>query len=203
MAVYYFYKICSLDNEFIYIGSTTNFKKRMIEHKSNCYNKNLKLYNIKLYSTIRNNAGFDNFIFEIIDSIESDDKNIVLEHEQELMIKYNSNLNTYRSFISNAQKKAEIKINKKQYYNINKEYFQQYTIDNKEKIQQYRIDNKEQIRLKKNKKHICACGREYTNSNRKRHTKSSQHKKFEEQQIIYNTTNNITNNITFNITIQK
>ena len=114
MAVYYFYKICSLNNEYIYIGSTTNFKKRIAEHKSNCYNKNLKLFNIKLYSTIRNNAGFDNFVFEIIESINTDDKEIVLKHEQELMIKYNSNLNTNNAYISEEDKKQQqkdIKIN--------------------------------------------------------------------------------------------
>ena len=44
------------------------------------------------------------------------------------------------------------------------------------------------------------CGREYTQSNKNRHTKSTKHKNFE-QQIINNTTNNIT--INFNITIQQ
>ena len=92
MTVYYFYKICSLDNEFIYIGSTANFNKRVLEHKSNCYNEKSKKYNYKLYSTIRSNGGFDNFCFNIIKSIETDDKTNVLKHEQELMIKYNSNL---------------------------------------------------------------------------------------------------------------
>jgi hypothetical protein len=91
------------------------------------------------------------------------------------MIKYNSNLNNNRSFISDEDKKQYQK--------------------------QYRIDNRHKILLKNNEKYICACGREYTFINRKRHTKSSQHKKFEEQQIINNTTNNIT--INFNITIQK
>ena len=90
------------------------------------------------------------------------------------MILYNSNLNTIKSFMSDD--------------------------DRKQYLKQYRIENKEQIRLKKNEKFTCACGREYTYSNRKRHTNSSKHKNFE-QQIINNTTNNIT--INFNITIQK
>jgi hypothetical protein len=177
MAVYYFYKICSLDNKYIYIGSTTNFKKRIAEHKSNCNTPNSKKFNYKLYKTIREHNGFENFIFDIIESINTDDKLIVLKREQELMIKYNSNLNNNRSFISDEDKKQYQK--------------------------QYRIDNRHKILLKNNEKYICACGREYTFTNRKRHTKSSQHKKFEEQQLMNNTTNNITNNITFNITIQK
>ncbi len=207
MTVYYFYKICSLDNEYIYIGSTKNFKKRVVDHKSNCYNKNLKLYNIKLYSTIRNNAGLNNFVFEIIESINTDDREIILKHEQDLMIKYNSNLNTNRSFITDEDKKQYKKQYQKQYQIDNKEQIQQYKIDNKEQIQQllkqYKIKNRDKILLKNNEKHICACGREYTYTNRKRHTESSKHKKFEEQQLINNTINNITNNITFNITIQK
>ena len=147
MAVYYFYKICSLDNTFIYIGSTTNFNKRMNDHKSNCYNEKSKKYNYKLYKTIRENNGIENFIFEMIESMTTDDKEIVLKHEQQLIIKYNSNLNTYRSFMSDEDKKQY----QKQYRIDNKEQLQQqkkqYIIDNKEQIRQqkkqYRIDNKE------------------------------------------------------------
>ena len=108
MTVYYFYKIWSLDNEYIYIGSTKNFNKRIVEHKSNCNCEKSKKYNYKLYSTIRNNAGVDNFIFDIIDSIETDDKQIVLKHEQELMIKYNSNLNTYKAYLTEAEREQII-----------------------------------------------------------------------------------------------
>ena len=205
MTVYYFYKICSLDNEFIYIGSTTNFNKRMSDHKSNCYNEKSKLYNIKLYATIRNNAGFDNFLFEIINSFETDDREIILKHEQELMIQYNSNLNTNRSFLSDYEKKQyknqynidnkeQIKQKKQQNYNINRDEILQ-------KHKQYRIDNREKIRLKSKEQYMCDCGRLYTYGHRKRHIESSKHKKFEEQQIVNNTTNNIT--INYNITIQK
>ncbi len=160
MTVYYFYRIYSLNNDYVYIGSTTNYKKRILNHKYNCNNNKAERHNIKLYSIIRKNGGINNFLFEIMECIETDDKLFVLKYEQALMIKYNSNLNNNRSFISDADKKKE-----------------------------------------KYEKITCACGREYTYSNRKRHTKSSQHKKFEEQQIINNTTNNIT--INFNITIQK
>ena len=107
MAVYYFYKICSLDNEYIYIGSTIDFKKRMQKHKSNCNTPNSKKFNYKLYKTIREHNGFENFIFDIIESINTDDKLIVLKREQELMIKYNSNLNMIRSFVSDIEKKQQ------------------------------------------------------------------------------------------------
>ena len=175
MTLYYFYKICSLDNEYIYIGSTTNFKNRMITHKSNCYNKKSVKYNFKLYSTIRRNGGFNNFCFNIIKSIETDDKKNVLKQEQELMILYNSNLNTIKAFTSEEEKKQQKK--------------------------QYRIDNKFNLNLKAKEKINCHCGRHYTRSHKSDHLQSKKHKEFEENKNINNSTNNIT--INFNITIQK
>jgi hypothetical protein len=46
-----------------YVGHTTNFKQRKIEHKYACCNENSKSYNGKVYSFIRNNGGFDNWDF--------------------------------------------------------------------------------------------------------------------------------------------
>lgn len=46
-----------------YVGHTTNFKQRKIEHKYACCNENSKSYNGKVYSFIRNNGGFDNWVF--------------------------------------------------------------------------------------------------------------------------------------------
>ena len=160
MTVYYFYRIYSLNNDYVYIGSTTDFKKRISTHKHYCNNEKSKKYNIKLYKTIRQNNGFENFIFEIIETIETDNKKIVLEKEQELMIKYNSNLNTNKAYTSEEYKKQQ-----------------------------------------KYEKITCACNGRYTRAHKSEHLKSKKHKKFEEQQIINNTTNNIT--INFNITIQK
>jgi len=41
----------------IYVGSTTDFKTRKYHHKGNITNENRNTYNIKLYKTIRDNAG--------------------------------------------------------------------------------------------------------------------------------------------------
>ena len=45
----------------VYVGHTTNFTKRKALHKSNCNNINSKNYNLKIYNTIRNNGGFENW----------------------------------------------------------------------------------------------------------------------------------------------
>ena len=108
MKVYYFYKICSLDNEYIYIGSTKNVRHRISQHKSDCNNNKSKKYNYKLYLHIRQNGGLDNFYFDIIESINTNDKEIVLKQEQYLMNKYNSNLNTNRAFLSEDEKNKKI-----------------------------------------------------------------------------------------------
>jgi len=40
----------------IYIGSTFNFKQRVIQHKSRCTNEKSKSHNLKIYKTIRMNG---------------------------------------------------------------------------------------------------------------------------------------------------
>ena len=56
-------KIC----EYVYIGSTTDFKERLWKHKSCCNNENGKGYNCNVYKTIRDNGGFDNWTMSIIE----------------------------------------------------------------------------------------------------------------------------------------
>ena len=168
MKVYYFYKICSLDNEYIYIGSTRNLRHRISQHKSDCNNNKSKKYNYKLYLNIRQNGGLDNFYFDIIESINTNDKEIVLKQEQYLMNKYNSNLNTNRAFLSEDEKK---------------QYNRQYN-------NQYRIDNNEIINNKKKEKFTCACNGRYTKTHKAEHLKSKKHKQFEQQEIINNKTYN-------------
>ena len=54
------YKIvCNdLDVKYTYVGSTENFTRRKCEHKRRC---NDATRTNKLYNTIRDNGGFDNF----------------------------------------------------------------------------------------------------------------------------------------------
>ena len=55
------YKIAHRYSPYVYIGSTTNFDRRKYEHKSRCYNKKGEQYNGKIYQTIRELGGWDNF----------------------------------------------------------------------------------------------------------------------------------------------
>lgn len=67
------YKIYCLDENIkdYYIGSTTNFHKRKISHKTKCNNVNDIGYNMLLYKFIRANGGYNNWTFEILETFES------------------------------------------------------------------------------------------------------------------------------------
>jgi len=66
---YTFYKISHAGYpELLYIGSIKDFQKRKIKHKSDCYNENLRTYNVQLYQFIReNNINYDSITIEIIE----------------------------------------------------------------------------------------------------------------------------------------
>ena len=57
----------------LYVGSTWNFKKRLLMHKSECYNPKRKNYNYNIYKFIRATDVWEAFQFTIIDTIETDD----------------------------------------------------------------------------------------------------------------------------------
>ena len=142
MPEYIYYKIVSKDNNIkdCYVGKTTNFKRRIIEHKSICNNVNLKNYNLKIYKFIRENGGINNWEFIEIEKSEYDDKNSAFK-ERELIEELNANLNI---IIPSRTKK--------EYYENNKEYFKEnnkeYNNNNKDKAKEYRKNNKEVLNQK-------------------------------------------------------
>ena len=79
--------------EEIYIGSTCNYKRRMIQHKSVCFNsKLLKSYNMPLYKAIRANDGiYDSKIIYTL--LDGEDKFTV---EREWYDKLKPTLNGYK-----------------------------------------------------------------------------------------------------------
>jgi predicted GIY-YIG superfamily endonuclease len=61
---YIIYKICCDDlPEYIYVGSTKSIIKRKSQHKIHCNNGNTR----KLYTTIRENGGWNNWRMVIIE----------------------------------------------------------------------------------------------------------------------------------------
>tara|TARA_R110000772_G_scaffold213716_1_gene324244 strand:+ start:445 stop:984 length:540 start_codon:yes stop_codon:yes gene_type:complete len=170
-----FYRLFNLNYDECYIGSTTNYKQRMIRHKTTCNKPNSRHHNLKVYNFIRDNGGFKNWKFEILDE-QVLNKKEALEIESEFIMIYDASLNivvpgrTKKDYNNNYRinNKEQIKERKKQYYLINKEQINErnkkYKLNNKEKYieqrKQYYINNKEKIieqqrqRRLKNKPHL-------------------------------------------------
>tara|TARA_Y100000389_G_scaffold108656_1_gene105784 strand:- start:502 stop:978 length:477 start_codon:yes stop_codon:yes gene_type:complete len=82
-----------LDNENIYIGSTTNFRGRKGIHKSNYFNINSKNHNVPIYQYIRNNGGWDNWLMIEIEKFSCNDKRELEIRERYWIEKNKSKLN--------------------------------------------------------------------------------------------------------------
>ena len=198
------YKIYCKDENItdIYVGSTTNFKRRCREHINTCYNINKKHYNIKLYKFIRENDGFDNFIFEIIKKFTCENKTELLKEEDKYIVELNSTLNCFRASRNQKQRDIDNKEKRKQYNEDNKEkiaeqrkqYYEknkqqvlekkkQYYEDNKEKVleknKQYRQDNAEKIKEQEKIKIICPCGSHFRLCDKVRHMRSQKHQTYD------------------------
>lgn len=89
------YKIYCKDNSVknIYIGSTVNFHKRKIAHKSSCNNEDCTNYNLPVYNFIRDNGGWDNWSIEIIEEIKFIYRTELREKEKFWIEKEQSSLN--------------------------------------------------------------------------------------------------------------
>jgi len=146
MSHYIFYKIiCEDCPDYIYIGSTKSFRSRKNQHKNACINENYRCYNLKIYQKIRENGGWDNWNMIIIDEADNLTFTQARIKEEELRLKYNGNLNSYKAYITEEQKKEYYQTNKEVY----KEKKREYKEKNKEKIaeqsKEYYENNKDQI----------------------------------------------------------
>jgi hypothetical protein len=87
---YIIYKICcEYIPEYIYVGSTKSFIKRKSQHKRACNNGDTK----KLYTTIRENGGWDNWRMVMIEECGEISLTQVRIKEEENRMKLNANLN--------------------------------------------------------------------------------------------------------------
>ena len=102
-----------------YIGSTWDLKKRMYKHESNCISKTKK-NNLKLYKYIRENGGWDNFEFTIIDEKLVSSMKERLELEQEHMDIWSPSLNDQKAIVMGDYEEY-LTSYKKQWYLKNRE----------------------------------------------------------------------------------
>lgn len=152
------YKIVpkDLNLNFIYVGSTTDFRRRKSQHKYECNNNNL----LKIYKTIRENGGWDAFEMIEIEKYKCNDGIEARIRERYWMELFNANLNILKAITTKEEykeynkewyenNKDELLCNKKIYYQNNKEIIKQniddYYIININKILLYKKNNKDKI----------------------------------------------------------
>ena len=192
------YKIQHIDKEdLLYVGSTTDFRRRKSQHKRSCKSGTLKLYRM-----IRDNGGWEMFNMVIVKNFCCDNGQEAKAEEDRIIRQMKATMNMIRAYTTNEEKKEYIKqyqeqnkeqINEqqKQYYERNKEQKKEYYENNKEKIKQYYEQNKEQIKerrkeyyeqnIEKIKQYqeeqiICVCGCPVRKVNLPRHRRTMKHR---------------------------
>ena len=129
-----------------YVGHTTNFRKRKNQHKSAC-NVSIEKNNIKLYKTLRENGGFENWKMIELEKRICVDKRDAERFEQEWIDKLQSKLNTNKAF--GANNKLEYpRMQRELHKELLTEYHSKYYHENKEKIT---LQNKEYVLRNKEK----------------------------------------------------
>ncbi len=166
---YYIYKICCDDlPNYNYIGSTKAFRQRKSQHKMNYNEGNTR----KIYNTIRENGGWDNWRIVILEELGVVSFTEARIKEEEHRVKLNANLNMnkcYRTEEDHLKQMKEWRENNKEHI---AEYKKEYQQKNKEQIKEYQQKNKEALAeynkeyQQKNKEHIAKQNKEYKEQNK-------------------------------------
>jgi hypothetical protein len=181
------YKIVSNDLNITetYVGHTTNFVKRKWEHKNRCYDKTYD--NIKVYKTIRDNGGWDNWtMLEICKYPCNSFHEAALEERKHYEL-LNANLNMYNPSRTHEEWYEGYKEKKKE-YDKQRRITHKNTIKEKQKIwgEKYRdkllegkkkwySQNRDRILENHKQKYTCCCGSISTIAHKLRHEKSQKH----------------------------
>jgi hypothetical protein len=185
---YIFYKICCEDNEYVYVGSTCNFNNRKRQHRQRCNNENDKEFHLKVYKTIRENGGWENWKMIQIGTREQITKRQAEHIEEEYRLELKAELNDKRAYLDKQSKeyKEEKAISDKKYresekgkaaYERRKDYFTEYnnSEETKERKQEWYLANKEKQLANQAERYVCSCGKELTIGKKARHEKTQFH----------------------------
>jgi hypothetical protein len=203
----YFYKFVKIDDpSFIdcYVGHTINIIDRKYNHRRICHNPNSKNYNSKIYKTIRDNGGWDNWKMLVIHQQICKNDIEARQIEQKFIEELGAKMNTLKAYRSEEEKKKYYENNKEKYKENNKEYYEnnkeqrleyqkEYYENNKQKISEqkktYYENNKEQHKkllknwYNKNKnkvleKYYCECGGIFSIQKKLRHERTLKHQAY-------------------------
>jgi hypothetical protein len=129
------YKIYNIDEpEKLYVGSTANsIWRRLYSHKS--MSKKGKTF---FYTEVRR-LGWNKFNIEVIENFPCNNKQELLAEEERVRYETNAYYNTWRAYITEEQRKKEMKEYNKIYYEENKRELQEHN-------KSYRDNHKEYIK---------------------------------------------------------
>jgi len=172
-------------DELLYVGSTTHFRNRKVQHKSRCYNANDKVFNTKLYTTIRDNGGWNAFNMVVVKEFPCKNKQEALTEEDRIMREMRSSLNMYRAYTTPEEKQQYQKEYEKDYREQNIDKIKEYREQNRDKMKEYYEQNRDKLKEqnKKRKEEIkCECGCIIRKNCLSRHKRSIKHQTFINQQ---------------------
>ena len=174
------YKISCKDTNITntYVGHTINFCQRQQSHKYNCNNEQSICYNYKLYETIRQNGGWNNWKMDIVNFFNCINKYEALQKEQEYFLLLNADLNSiepiHNKQIKKCKKQKQIIIENEQnnvimstcckyscnicsYFTIRKSQYDRHLNTNKHK----NISKILKYKSKALREYKCICGKVY------------------------------------------
>lgn len=135
MTEYIIYKlVCNdLNIKYSYVGSTGNFRIRKFQHKSNCGNE--KKNHLKIYTTINQNGGWNNWSMIKIETVVCETKLDVRKRERFYYEELNADMNTIYP-----------QRDQKEYNDLNREKIKEYNDLNREQRKEWYEINKEALK---------------------------------------------------------
>jgi len=156
---YTFYKIININNDvdLCYVGSSCNMKQRRHAHRNACNNNTHPSHNCKVYTTIREYGGWDEF--KIVEVGHREQITLRQSHqiEEEYRLGLKANLNELRCFRTDEEWKEQKKIIGIEWRKDNK----QYSIDYNKYYNKIIV--------------VCECGCEIRKHHLSRHLKTQKH----------------------------
>jgi len=166
------YKISCKDTSVtdLYVGHTINFVQRQLAHKYSCTNDKSSNHSCKLYQTIRQNGGWNNWTMNIVNFFNCASKTEAREKEQEYYKSLGANLNSVEPLSIKPKIKCKNKIVMKEptsqkytcnickYSTSRKSQYDRHLSTSKHKSKITLLNN---ISNTKNKEYKCVCGKIY------------------------------------------
>jgi hypothetical protein len=138
--------------DYIYVGSTKDFRQRKNSHKFDYTTKELKVYQM-----IREAGGWDKCEMTPIEEYECEGQLQARMREEYWRREYNANMNTLRAYVTEEER------------------IEQKKECNKKWSKQNYKENKETINTVQNGIYICECGIQNTIRNKARHERTKKH----------------------------